>query len=98
MVSYPVELVAESDGSYRVISPHFPEFESYGDNEDDALMHAVYALEEVISVRIAKRQVVPVPIKFAPNHRAVALPESFAGLLESYWKFNLGAFPPDRGR
>ena len=98
MVSYPVELVAENDGTVRVISPHFPELESYGDSEDDALMHAVYALEEVISVRIAKRQVVPVPIKFAPNHRAVALPDSFAGLLESYWKFNLGAFAPDRRR
>jgi antitoxin HicB len=96
MVSYPVELVAEHDGSYRVVSPHFPEFESFGDNEDDALLHAMYALEEVISVRIAKRQVVPVPIKFAPSHRTVALPKNFAGLLESYWKFNLGAFPPDR--
>jgi len=96
MVSYPVELTAERDGTYRVVAPHFPEFETYGDTADDALMHAVFALEEVITERMAKRQVVPVPLKAASADQAVALPAAFTDLLESYWKYNLGKFPPDR--
>jgi predicted RNase H-like HicB family nuclease len=96
MVSYPIDLMTQGDGSYRVVAPHFPEFEAFGDTEDDAMMHAGFALEEVITERMAKRQVVPVPLKTAAAGRAVTLPAPFADLLESYWKYNIGTFPPDR--
>ena len=96
MVSYPIDMVAQGDGTYRVVAPHFPEFEAFGDTEDDALMHAGFALEEVISERMAKRQVVPVPLKAVAAGRAVTLPAAFAEMLESYWKYNIGTFPPDR--
>jgi predicted RNase H-like HicB family nuclease len=96
MVSYPIDLVAQGDGSYRVVAPHFPEFEAFGDTEDDAMMHAGFALEEVITERIAKRQVVPVPLKAGPRGRALTLSAAFADMLESYWKYNIGTFPPDQ--
>ena len=96
MVSYPVDLVAQGDGTYRVIAPHFPELETFGDTTDDAMMHAVFALEEVIAERMAKRQVVPVPLKEAAPDRSVRLPAAFAERLESYWKYNMGTYPPDR--
>ena len=96
MVSYPVELKTEHDGTYRVISPHFPEFETFGETADDALMHAAFKLEETIAERMAKRQVVPIPLKPGATDHSVTLPSSFTDLLESYWKFNLGTFPPDR--
>lgn len=96
MVSYPIALTREPDGTVRVVSPHFPELETFGDTMEDALMHATFALEQVIAERMAKRQVVPMPLKAAPGHETVTLPEAFAGLLESYWKYNLGTYPPDR--
>ena len=96
MVSYPIELTEEQDGTFRVAAPHFPELMTFGDTADDALMHAAFALEEVIAERMAKRQVVPMPLKAVPGHRAVTLPARFAGLLESYWRYNLGTRPPDR--
>ena len=96
MVAYPIELMKEGDGTYRVVAPHFPELETYGDTAEDALMHAVFALEEVITERMAKRQVVPMPLKANPGLEAVALSGRFAEMLESYWKYNLGTFPPDR--
>ena len=96
MVSYPVELVKEGDGTFRVTSPHFPEMVTYGDSEPDALLHALYALEEVITQRIAKREVVPVPIKPTPDLHPVELPKPIGGLLELYWRYNLGAFAPER--
>lgn len=96
MVSYPIELTKEQDGTFRVAAPHFPELNTFGDTADDALIHAAFALEEVIAERMSKRQVVPMPLKGAAEHRVVALPIRFAGLLESYWKYNLGTYPPDR--
>ena len=96
MVSYPVELLRQQDGSFRVVSPHFPELVTFGDSEDDAIMHARYALEEVIAARIAKRQVVPVPIKTDPQLRPLALSDPVTALLERYWKYNLGMFAPGR--
>jgi predicted RNase H-like HicB family nuclease len=96
MVAYPIEMVAKGDGTYRVVAPHFPEFEAFGDTEDDALMHAGFALEEVITERMAKRQVVPVPLKAAAAGYALTLSAAFADMLESYWKYNIGTFPPER--
>jgi predicted RNase H-like HicB family nuclease len=96
MVTYPIDMLAQGDGTYRVVAPHFPEFEAFGDTEDDALMHACFALEEVISERMAKRQVVPVPLKAVAAGRVVTLSSVFADMLESYWKYNIGTFPPDR--
>jgi len=96
MVAYPIDMVAQGDGTYRVVAPHFPEFEAFGDTEDDALMHAGFALEEVITERMAKRQVVPVPLKAMADGHAVRLSAAFADMLESYWKYNIGTFPPDR--
>ena len=49
MVSYPIELTEEQDGTFRVVAPHFPELATFGDTADDALMHAAFALEEVIA-------------------------------------------------
>jgi antitoxin HicB len=96
MVAYPIDMVAQDDGTYRVVAPHFPEFEAFGDTEDDALMHAGFALEEVITERMAKRQVVPVSLKAVAAGHAVTLSAAFADMLESYWKYNIGTFPPDR--
>lgn len=98
MVSYPIDLVTEHDGTLRVVAPHFPELETFGDTEDDALIHAVFALEEVIAERMAKRQVVPIPLKAGGDGRAVTLSPAFADMLESYWKYNLGTNPPVRHR
>ena len=95
-MSYPIDMLAQGDGTYRVVAPQFPEFEAFGDTEDDAMMHASFALEEVISERMAKRQVVPVPLKAVADGRAVTLSALFADMLESYWKYNIGTFPPDR--
>ena len=96
MVSYPVDLVTERDGTVRVQAPHFPELETSGDTVDDALIHATFALEEVISERMAKRQVVPVPLKGDSAGRTITLSAAFADMLEAYWRYNIGTFPPDR--
>jgi predicted RNase H-like HicB family nuclease len=96
MVSYPIDLITEHDGTVRVLSPHFPELETSGDTVEDALIHAVFALEEVISERMARHQVVPIPLKTEAAERAITLSAAFADMLESYWRYNMGTRPPER--
>jgi predicted RNase H-like HicB family nuclease len=91
-LSYPIELSRHEEGGFQVRSPHFPEVETFGFDEDDALMHARFALEEAIAARIANRQVVPVPLRIGTEHVPIALPDNFAKILERYWRFNLGQF------
>lgn len=94
MVSYPVEILRDANGGFRVMSPHFPELAAYGTDEQDALMHARFALETVVGERMAKREVVPVPIKSGPRHREVSLASFVGDLLELYWRYNLGCNAP----
>ena len=61
MISYPIKLTPDDNDTLFVTSPDFPELKSYGDDEDDALRHAVDALEEAIAYRIAHREEVPRP-------------------------------------
>ena len=50
MLAYPITL-EEDDGAMLATSPDFPELTSFGDDADDALAHAVDALEEAIAAR-----------------------------------------------
>lgn len=60
MLAYPIEL-EEDDGAVIAASIDFPELNTFGDDAEDALGHAVDALEGVIAARMAYRQDVPLP-------------------------------------
>ena len=73
MLAYPVELTPDSNGTLMVTFPDFPEAATFGDDEADALLRAVDALETVLAARIDDRDDIPLPS--APERRAcVALP------------------------
>jgi antitoxin HicB len=75
MLSYPIDLTDDDNGTVLATSPDFPELTTFGEDRDDALLHAVDALEEAIAARIAHREDVPVPS--AGRYRA-ALPTQTA--------------------
>lgn len=60
MLAYPIQL-EEDGGTVMATSPDFPELTTFGDDRDDALAHAVDALEEAIASRIHAGQDVPSP-------------------------------------
>ena len=60
MLAYPIVL-EEDDGTILVTSPDFPELTTFGDGPDDAMAHAVDALEEAIAARIHDRKDIPSP-------------------------------------
>lgn len=71
MLSYPVKLTKDDNDTLLATSPDFPELTTFGDDMDDALQHALDALEEAIAGRIANRQDIPSPSK---GKMRVALP------------------------
>ena len=75
MLSYPVKLTPDDNDTVLVTSPDFPELTSFGEDEEDALWHAVDALEEAIAARMQGREDIPEPSR---GRRRVALPTQAA--------------------
>lgn len=62
-MDYPIRLNRDNDGTYLATSKDFPELTTFGEDREDALRHAVDALEEAIAARIARREDIPQPSK-----------------------------------
>ncbi len=71
MLTYPVILTPDDNKTVMVTSRDFPELVSFGEDDQNALLHAVDAFEEAIAARIAKREDVPAPSR---GKTRVALP------------------------
>jgi len=70
MYAYPVSL--ENDGdSVLVTFPDIPEAITFGEDEDEALLHAQDALETALELYVEARRPVPVP---SPCHVHHVLP------------------------
>lgn len=74
MLSYPVTLAPDTNGSYLVGFPDFPEANSVGDSEDAAMLNAVDALETALEIYFDARRPVPSPSRPLAGQRMVTLP------------------------
>ncbi|TDK68055.1 type II toxin-antitoxin system HicB family antitoxin [Sapientia aquatica] len=74
MLSYPVTLTPDSNGTFLVGFPDIPEANSVGDNEDEALLNALDALETAIEIYFDERRPVPTPSKVEAGQHSVDLP------------------------
>jgi antitoxin HicB len=66
MLRYPIKLEPDDNGTLLVTCPALPEVTTSGENEEDAVRHAVDAIEEALAARIADGTEIP-----APRHIAV---------------------------
>lgn len=73
MLVYPVTLIRDSNGSFLVQVPDLPEANSVGDDEDEALMNAVDAIETALDIYFDERRPVPLPSKARKGQPTVAL-------------------------
>ena len=60
-MKYPVTLTPDSDDTVVVSFPDLPGALTYGEDEAEALSHAVDALETLVQALIADRKPVPLP-------------------------------------
>jgi antitoxin HicB len=73
MLTYPVDLQSDTNGTLLVTFPEFVEAVTYGDDESDALLRAEGALETMLAARIDDREDIPLPSP-AAGRPCVVLP------------------------
>ena len=74
MLNYPTTITKDTNGTYLVGFLDIPEANSVGDDEDEALLNALDALETAIEIYIENRCAVPLPSKPRKNQAVVTLP------------------------
>jgi antitoxin HicB len=84
MLRYPVKLVPDDNGTMRVEARDLPEVNTFGDDEADALHHAVDAIATALQGRISNRQKLPDPSGAKRGERLVTLPAIVAAKLALY--------------
>lgn len=71
---YAVTLTPDDNGTLLVGFPDFPEANSVGENEDEALLNAVDALETALEIYVDERRPIPAPSPAKRGQHTVALP------------------------
>lgn len=74
MLNYPVTISLDDNGTVLIGFPDFPEANSVGEGESNALREAVDALETAVDLYFEQRRPVPEPSAAAPGQQTVALP------------------------
>jgi antitoxin HicB len=74
MLRYPVTLERDTNDTILVGFPDVPEAHTFGDDEDEALMRAVDALETALSMYVEDREDIPKPSAIKRRTRFVTLP------------------------
>lgn len=62
-MDYRIKLKLDDNGTYLVSVPDFPEVHTFGDTEEEALAHAVDAIETALVARMDSRQDIVLPSK-----------------------------------
>jgi len=74
MLDYPVIFSPDDNSTLLVECPDLPEVVSFGDDEADALDHALDAIETAIIGRMANKEAIPSPSKRTRRQKSVRLP------------------------
>lgn len=82
MLGYRIKLEPDDNSTLLVTCPSLPEVTTFGDNEGDAIRHAVGAIEEAVAARVAAGEDVPEGHQRGP--RLVRLPTLTVLKIELY--------------
>jgi antitoxin HicB len=93
MYAYPSTVTPDDKGGITVSFPDVPEALTEGETEEEALAHAVDALETALSFYVDRREALPTPSALRPGQRLVplsALGMSKAALYETMREQGVG--------
>ena len=74
MLSYPISLTPDDNGTLLVTFPDVPEAITVGDDEEDAKVQALDALEAAFEIYFAQKRSIPMPSKAKRGQPVVTLP------------------------
>jgi antitoxin HicB len=84
MLEYRVVLTPDDNGTFLVTCPRLPIVATFGETREDALRHAVDAIETALASMIDDGEEIPHPSGGRPG-RAVRLPLMTALKVQLYW-------------
>ena len=84
MLSYPVKLTPDDNGTILVTAPDLPEVSTFGADKADALVRAADAIAAALKGRIRAREAIPAASAPRRGQRRVRLPAIVATKLELY--------------
>ena len=84
MFSYAVRLARDDNDTVLATFPDVPEAVTFGDDDDDALMHAVDALLTALAHRIDEGREIPAPSRRGRGKPSVDLPPLAAAKVALY--------------
>ena len=84
MLTYPIKLTRDTNGTLLVTAPDFPEVTTFGVDRADALLRAVDAIATAIQGRISDGEDIPRPSTAKRRQKSVALPALLWAKLELY--------------
>jgi len=90
MLRYPVRLKRDTNGTILVNFPDVPEAHTFGEDADQALMHAVDALESALSMYVDDRRDIPKPSAVKSKSKTVTLPALSEAKLALYTAMRTG--------
>jgi antitoxin HicB len=90
MLRYPVSLKRDTNGTVLVRFPDVPEAHTFGEETNDALRHAVDALETALSMYVDDRRDIPKPSPIKRRTKAVTLPALSEAKLALYSAMRTG--------
>lgn len=61
MLAFSIELTRDDNGTFLVTCPDLPEVTTFGEDEEEAKLRALDAIEEAVAGRIADREDIPAP-------------------------------------
>ena len=74
MIKYPVRLEPDTNETVLVSFPDIPEAHTFGEDDEEALVRAVDALESALMMYIEERKDIPRPSRISKRGRCVVLP------------------------
>jgi antitoxin HicB len=74
MLSYPINLEPDDNGTLLVTSRDIPEMAAVGESVEDALVQALDAFEAAFEIYFAEKRVIPKPSKAKRGQPVVTLP------------------------
>jgi antitoxin HicB len=73
VLSYPLKLTRDDDGTLLVTCPDLPEVTSFGETRDEALRMGAAAVEEAIAARLDDLAEIPLPSAAGEAHLSLQL-------------------------
>lgn len=74
MLTYPVNLIPDTNGAFLVEFLDVPEANSVGEDQEEALLNALDALETALEIYFDERRPIPAPSKLRKGQSSVTLP------------------------